>query len=311
VTNNKIPVIYIDHTILALISTRVSKDDPMFEDWHGASMLWRKLREETIRIVTHGKDTEMDIILWLNRQGCCITDTLRALEAIKEFELWGKDEKGRIQQYKKILAHFEELELLQRSSESEEKIQKIEEVLKLKITERAHGMDTEACLIILRRCLADLGSWYTQDLWSDLKRTDYQLNWQILESALSREGIEPAYHGDEGTRNRYLFGLFNRAVGIAKKSYGKLPIPDSLINFVVAMVLQKYGDDQASRGLCHLLHCVNNQIEFYVTANRHLIQGFSSNRTAIQEYLQLPSLTLVLLGPQRFISEVLGGDVKR
>ena len=172
-------------------------------------------------------------------------------------------------------------------------------------------MDSEACLMILRRCLADLGNWYTQDLWSDLKRTDYQLNWQILESALSREGIEPAFHGEEGTRNRYLFGLFNRAVGIAKKSCGKLPIPDSHINFVVAMVLQKYGDDQASRGVCHLLHCVKNQIEFYVTTNRHLVQNFSSNRAAIQEHLQLTSLTLALLGPQRFISEVLSGDVKR
>ncbi len=67
-------------------------------------------REERIRLVTNGKDTEMDIILWFNRQGCCITDTLRAIEAINEFEAWNKV--SYIQQYKQILAHFEELELL-------------------------------------------------------------------------------------------------------------------------------------------------------------------------------------------------------
>lgn len=308
VIEKKSSIVYVDHTVLSLLSMRADKGDPLFENWHAANLLWRRLREEKIRLVTHGKDTEMDIILWLNKQGCCITDTLRAMESIKEFEAWGKDEKSRIQQYKQILVHFEEVEQLHLSLESDENDHKIEEALKLKTTQPVQNMDSELCMRILRACLADLGSWYTKDSWSDLKRTDYQLNWQILESALSNEGIEPVFYGAQGVPNRYLFGLLNRAVGLAKKSCGKLPVPESHSNFVVNMVLQKYGDDQASRGIRHLLHCVKSQIEFYVTINHHLAQGFNQNKTAFREHLHLASLNLELLDPRSFIARVVSED---
>lgn len=305
VINKKSSTVYVDHTVLSLLSMRADEVDLMLDDWHAMNVLWRRLREEKIRLVTHGKDTEMDIILWLNRQGCCITDTLRAMEAIKEFETWGKDEKSRIQQYKKLLAHFEELEQIHPSLEAHEVGHEIEEVLKLRTSELAQEMSSALCLRILGTCLADLQNWYTKDLWSDLKRTDYQLNWQILESALAREGIEAVFHGVQGAPNRYLFGLLNRAVGLAKKSCGKLPVPDNHINFVVNMVLQKYGDDQVSRGVRHLLHCVKNQIEFFVTVNQDLAQSFKLNKKAFQEHLQLASLNLELLGPRRFVAHVL------
>lgn len=303
-TDKKIAVVYVDHTMIALLSSRVHRDDPAFDDWNAANILWRRLREERIRLVTHGKDTEMDIILWLNRQGCCITDTLRAIEAIKEFELWGKDEKSRIQQYKQMLAHFEELELLQPQTENHEDGQKAKEiisVLKLNNEESHRDIHSVPCLHILRTCLSDLGNWYTANVWSDLKRTDYQLNWQLLESVLAKEGIEPAFQGTEGVPNRYLFGLLNRAIGLAKKSCGKLPVPDSHISFVTNMVLQKYGDDQVSRGILHILHCVRNGIECYVTTNHPLMHGFAQHKSALKEYLQLTSLNLDLMSPQRLI----------
>jgi len=250
----------------------------------------------------------MDIILWLNRQGCCITDTLRAMEAIKEFELWGKDEKSRIQQYKQMLAYFEEVEQIHPPLETEEGGHEIEEVLKLRTSGLAQDMSGALYLRMLRTCLADLESWYTKDLWSDLKRTDYQLNWQLLESVLAREGIEPTFQGTGGVHNRYLFGLLNRAVGLAKKSCGRLPVPESHINFVVNMVLQKYGEDQSSRGVRHLLHCVKNQIEFYVTVNHDLAHSFKINKQAFQEHLQVASLNLELLSPRRFVDYILSED---
>jgi len=311
VTNKKSSVVYVDHTMLTLLSAHTSKNDPMFADWHAIRTIWRKLREEELRVVTHSKDTEMDIILWLNRQGCCITDTLRAMEAIKEFELWGKDEKSRIQQYKQILAYFEEMELLQlqpdNHTEDQEAIE-ISAVFQQNIEEPHRNMASAHHHRILGTCLSELGKWYTSGPWGDLKRTDYQMNWQILESILAREGIDPVFHGEEGALNRYLFGLLNRAVGLAKKSCGKLPVPDNHIDFVVNMVLQKYGDDQVSRGIRHLLHCVKSQIELYVTVNYRLVQSFNVNKRAFQERLQLTSLNLELLTPRRFVAQVLGED---
>lgn len=311
VTNKKSSVVYVDHTILTLLSAHTLKDDPVFADWQAIRTIWRKLREEAIRVVTHGKDTEMDIILWLNGQGCCITDTLRAMEAIKEFELWGKDEKSRIQQYKQILAYFEEIELLQLQPDNHTDDQEAKEIAAVfqQNNEEPHGNMIDIHRHhILGTCLSEIGKWYTSDLWSDLKRTDYQLNWQILESILAREGIEPLFRGEEGAKNRYLFGLLNRAVGLAKKSCGKLPVPDNHINFVVTMVLQKYGDDQVSRGIRHLMHCVKSHIDFYVTVNYRLAQSFNANKQAFQESLKLTSLNIALFTPRRFVAQVLGED---
>jgi hypothetical protein len=309
VTNKKSSVVYIDHTVLCLLSERVLGANPSFDDWNATSILWRNFREEKIRLVTHGKETEMDIILWLNRQGCCITDTLRAMEAIKEFELWNKVEKSHVQKFKQVLTLFEELELLHLPAGNYEGYPTHEEiagVLKLKSHELDRDYAQEDDFNLLRECLTGLNDWYTEDLWNDLKRTDYQLNWQILESVLSRHGIEPVFHGAEGTHNRHLFGLLTRAVGLTKKSCGRLPVPDSHINFVLNMVHQKYSHDQFLSGIRHLLHCIRHHINFYVTINHDLIQGFSKNRTALQGYLQIPPLTLEMMSPRGFVSEVLG-----
>jgi hypothetical protein len=310
-TNKKSSVVYVDHTVLSLLPKHVHDSDSAFDDWHASKTLWRKFREEKVKLVTHGKETEMDIILWFNRQGCCITDTLRAIEAINEFEAWNKVEKSNIQQYKQILTHFEELELLRLPTGGFEGYPTIDEtarVLKLKPLEPDNDRTTEDDRNLLGQCLADLGNWYTGVLWSDLKRTDYQINWQILESVLTMHGIEPIFHGTEGERNRYLFGLLNRAVGLTKKSCGKLPVPDSHIVFVINMVLQKYSHDKALSGISHLLHCIGNHINFYVTINNNLIQGFNEQRTDLQGLLQLMTLDLTVMTPKRFVAEVLGVD---
>ena len=304
-------VVYVDHTVLSLLPKHVHDSDPAFEDWQASRTLWRKFREEKIKLVTHGKGTEQDIILWFNRQGCCITDTLRAMEAINEFEAWHKVEKSFIQQLKQILTHFEELELLRPQTgdfggylTNDE----IAGVLENRPIKPGSSEATEYDHNLLRECLSVLGDWYTEDGWRDLKRTDYQLNWQILESVLTKQGITPSFHGVEGDRNRYLFGLLNRAVGLTKKSCGKLPAPDSHIHFVMNMVLQKYSHGQIASGANHLLQCVAHNIIFYVTINHQLIQCYNEQREALQKHLQLAALDLNLMTPTRFVTEVLSAD---
>jgi hypothetical protein len=313
VTNKKSSVVYVDHSVLNSLSKPIPESDPAFDDWQAISIIWRYFRDEKIRLVTHGKETEMDIILWLNKQGCCITDTLRAMEAIKEFETWNKVEKSNIQQYKQMLIHFEELELLRLPVMNHEGYPTNEEiagVLNLEPIKPDRDHSTKDDLTLLRECLVDLNNWYTVDRWSDLKRTDYQLNWEILESVFAKHGIEPNFHGTEGDHNRYLFGLLNRAVGLSKKSCGRLPVPESHINFVINMVLQKYTHDQVLSGISHLLHCIRNHISFYITTNRHLIEGFCRNRTALQGHLELLSMGLELMSPPRFVTEVLNHPVE-
>lgn len=307
-TNRKVSVAYVDHTLLTLLPKHLHDSDPVFADWRAANTLWRRFREEELRLVTHGKDTEMDIILWLNRQGCCITDTLRAMEAIGEFEAWNMIEKSHIQQYKQMLLHFEELELLRlpgRNTEGDTARNEVISLLKFNLAEPDHRDESNEDRALLVECLANLGNWYTEDRWSDLKRTDYQLNWQILESVLARHGIGPHFYGEEGNRNRYLSGLLNRAVGLTKKSCGKLPVPSSHIDFVIGMVFQKYSHDQILSGINHVLHCVRYHIKHYITMNYHIIEGVSQNRASLQGYLQIESLDLELMSPERFVSEVL------
>ncbi len=310
-TNKKGPVVYIDHTVLNLLPKQFNNSDPAFEDWQASKTLWRKFREGKIKLVTHGKDTEQDIILWFNRQGCCITDTLRAIEAINEFEAWNKVEKSFIQQYKQILAHFEELDLLRIPTGGFEGHPTADEIARVLMPwagepDRENASEDDRSL--LQKCLSELGDWYTEDRWRDLKRTDYQLNWQILETVLARQGIAPVFQGSEGDRNRYLFGLLNRAVGLTKKSCGKLPVPDNHIDFVISTVLQKYCHDQVSTGTNHLMHCLGQNINFYVTVNHRLIQGFNDQRPALKKYLQIVTLDLNVMSPKRFVTETLSED---
>lgn len=307
-TNTKSPVVYVDGTVISLLPQQVRESDPVFEEWYATKMLWKSFREERVRLVTHGKETETDLILWFNGQGCCITDTLRAIEAIREFESWNKADKVHIQQYKQTLIHFEELELLRLPVPGSGEYQRGNEIAQALLRETLQEnweTKTQEDREILRSSLTELEKWYTVESWKDLKRTNYDLNWRILEAALVRHGREATLEGSEGDRNRYVFGLFNRAVGLAKKSCGKLPVPESHINFVITMVFQKYRQNQAVRGVGHLLSCIRNNIHVYVTLNHPFIQSFTENKGFLGEALQMASLNVDIMGPQRFSSEVL------
>jgi len=292
--------VYVDHTILVILSRPVPEVDPDFESWRAANRLWRQFREEKIRLVTSDKETETDIILWLNGQGCCITDTLRAMEAIREFESWGKVERDCIQQYKQLLIHYEELEFLPFSeTDSKENAGSKEIALLMNPLPDEPDPDrtTKDDLVLLRQCLADLGSWYTENRWRDLKRTDYELNWEILESVLRERGLEPLSAGIAGQRNRRLFGLLNRAIGLSKKSCGRLPMPDSHIDFVINTVVEKYGRAQRERGIRHILHCVRHGITLFSTTDQLLVDGFARCKPLLEKHLGLVRLDLELVSP--------------
>ncbi|OPY80859.1 MAG: hypothetical protein A4E65_01314 [Syntrophorhabdus sp. PtaU1.Bin153] len=302
--------VYVDHTILLVLSRPVPPADPDFESWRATNQLWKQFRGEKVKLVTSGKETETDIILWLNKQGCCITDTLRAMEAIREFETWGREERDRIQQYKQVLIHYEELELLPFSETGSKENAENKEIARLlnPVPDKPEvDQATSADVALLRQCLADLGSWYTETRWRDLKRTEYEVNWEILESVLRKQDLEPISTGSAGERNRRLFGLLNRAIGLSKKSCGVLPMPDSHIDFVIHTVVEKYGHTQRDRGIHHVLHCVRHGINLFSTTNRLLIDDFSRYKPLLEKHLSLSHLDLELVNPLALVQRLLTG----
>ncbi|HBA54190.1 hypothetical protein [Syntrophorhabdus aromaticivorans] len=292
--------VYVDHTILLILSRPVPEADPDFENRRATSRLWRQFREGKARLVTCGKETEMDIILWLNRQGCCVTDTLRAMEAIREFENWGKVERDHIQQYKQVLVHYEELELLPFSENgfAEHRGSKgVAELLNLPLNEPDLDRRASDDMALLRQCLADLGSWYTEDRWRDLKRTEYRINWEILESALRKQGLEAISGGIAGQRNMELFGLLNRAIGLSKKSCGRLPMPKKHIDFVINTVMERYGYTRREQGIHHILHCARHGVNLFSTTNRPLVDDFARCKPLLEKHLGISHLDLELVSP--------------
>jgi hypothetical protein len=222
------------------------------------------------------------------------------MEAIREFENWGQEERGRIQRYKQVLIHYEELELLPFSETGSKKNSENKEIVRLlnpapdkPEVDRSTGADAA----LLRQCLMDLGSWYTENRWRDLKRTEYELNWGILECVLRKQGLEPISTGIAGKRNRRLFGLLNRAIGLSKKSCGLLPMPDSHIDFVIRTVLGKYGHTRRDQGIHHILHCVRHGINLFSTTDRLLIDDFSRYKPLLEKHLGLSHLDLELVNP--------------
>ena len=79
---------YVDLGILHLLACEANPS--LAEEQRAMRRIWRNFEEGHVRLVTSTEETETDIILWLNRRGLCITDTLRAVESIEEFEWWGK-----------------------------------------------------------------------------------------------------------------------------------------------------------------------------------------------------------------------------
>ena len=85
-------ITYLDHHAINLLAKSHCGDERQLRDWQAMHHIWKVFQEGKIRLITSGDDTGIDIILCLNQQGCCVTDTMMAVEAIEDFEAWNKAE---------------------------------------------------------------------------------------------------------------------------------------------------------------------------------------------------------------------------
>ncbi|MBA4418434.1 MAG: hypothetical protein C0392_11095 [Syntrophus sp. (in: bacteria)] len=265
--------------------------------------IWKLYKKKKILLITSRKDMETDIILWLNRQGCCVTDTLVVMEAIKEFGEWSGADKKILESHKRLVHYFDEIEVLPAPYDGSITMDPlftliIEKVLGIteKESSSPHPMEEERKM--LSECARDLHLWYTGDGWKNLRRTDYKLNWDLLSSMFTRQGGKTAYAGKEGERNLALFGLLNRSIGLIKKSCPALPVPDIHINFIIDMVLKKYHYLQEERDALHILLCIRNRIPFLMTTDQDLIMRFNERRDVLKDLPDLSSAMPELVSPK-------------
>jgi hypothetical protein len=318
---NDPPIItaYVDLSVLSVFARGIGESG---EDGQAAARIWEHFLNNRIDLVTSEEDTKMDIILYLNNEGCCVTDTLVAIEAIHEFERWGKINRGRTEAYRRLFEYFDRLRVLPGFVESradslfsgseEETLTRIRAIVSSpeRSEKRSHGPENsfESEYRILGECLKDLNRWYTDESWHNLRKTDYQLNWDILESVLLSPEEELSGPARSRERTGRIFGLLNRAVGLSKKSCGKLPMPEGHIAFVIKTVTQKYNYRRDERIALHILHCIRHGIPFFISTDADLIQRYSQRRHLLKEDHPLPGREGPdLLSPARFAEKLVEG----
>jgi hypothetical protein len=289
---------YIDYHALATLALVPSEADKRFQDSQAMRYLWKEFRNDRINFVTSGKDMEMDVILSLNRQGCCITDTLRAGDAVEEFERSETADKNSIKQYKRILLFYEQIEALSQVFERDALFDFIRDnVLCYEDKKEISDDEIQMANDILRDCSSDLHLWYSDDRWRDLKYTDYRLNMDILISVLKRHNLEVDFEGDKGERNRNLFGLVNRVIGLCKKSHWRLPVDKNHADFIIKTVLQKYNYCQGERNVIHMHYCIRSGISLFLSGDYDLIRRFGEKKHILQNHPEFSSINLIMLNP--------------
>jgi hypothetical protein len=315
---------YVDYSVLNILAEKPLEKERTYRDWQAIHNMWRQFKENRIRFSTCGEDTEIDIIFWLNKKGCCVADTDMIIEAIEDFEEWGKVDKKEIEKYKQIIEYYEQLEILptnlvgaagdygmakypQGIADPEKRFFSFlrDEVLCFERQNDYSDNYHEEDYNILKDCLKDLHLWFTHSQWSDLRHIHYQLNWDILVSVLANRSIEPVFIGVEGERNRNLFGLLNRVIGFSKKSWRELPVDNGHIGFVINTVMQKYHYRQEERDARHICNCVRHNINLFITIDYSLIDGFNRKRYLLLDHPEFSSIKLELVTPSEFEGRVL------
>lgn len=319
---------YVDYSVLSILAETPFKKDSTYKDWQAIQTIWNQFKKNLIRLTTCGKDTEVDIIFWLNRKGCCVAYADMIFEAIEGFEEWGKVNKTEIEGYKKIIEYYEELEMLPAhidgtcgrhntdkhpgiATDLDKKLFSFlcDEVLcyerQTDYSSYSSGHCQEEDRNILKSCLKKLHLWLTHSQWSKIGQIDYQLNWDILTSVLAGYFIEPIFEGNEGESNRNLFGLLNRAIGFSKKSCRELPLNDSHIDFVIETVMEKYSYREEKRDARHICNCASHNIGFFMTADYSLIERFNQGKQLLQKHPEFSSINLKLLSPSEFEVSIL------
>jgi hypothetical protein len=298
--------IYVDYNALNTLALTPTAEDEQYQAWQSMQDLWKDFRAGGVRLVTSKQDLEKDIILRLNGQGCCITDVLRAMEAIEEFERWEIADKERAKQWKRILFFREQVEALPQAFDSSPAARaERDSVVAFLADQILSGLDRldcpegdqESTRRVLRDCLKDLHLWYPDAQWEDLKRTDYELNWEILCSILHRQNMEPVFDGDAGAGSRCLFGLLNRVVGLSKKSCRKLPVQSSHVDFIVKTALQRYTFCGRERSALHIYRCLSHGVTLFLTTDHELIERYAGKKDLLAGYSGFPLTSLSMVNP--------------
>jgi hypothetical protein len=311
-------IAYVDHTIFTTIAQSFSEDERIFHEQQAIHSLWRHHKEESIRLVSCGKDIESDLIFWFNKQGCCVTDTLRARDAIDEFDRWGMIPRETIRRYKQALMFFEQIdslpqvfnEQMEYNREQNAYMLALKEILMKDTDEKTMTDFKEEIESILEECARNLHMWYTEEDWANLKRTDYKLNWDILKSTLLRINRKPIFDGKEGEHVRYLFGLLNRTIGLTKKSCPKLPVEKGHRNFIITTVMKKYTHYKEERNARHIYNCISHGINLLLTTDDDLITTFNKKKHLLTSYPGLPYTKLTLLLPSELEDRLVSNRVK-
>jgi hypothetical protein len=115
---------------------------------------------------------------------------------------------------------------------------------------------------------------------------------------LKRHNLEAGLEGDGGEKNRNLFGLANRVIGLCKKSHWRLPVDTNHADFIIKTVLQKYNYCRGERNIMHVNYCVRSGISLFLTGDYDLIRWFNEKKHILKNHSEFSSVNLLILNPQ-------------
>ncbi len=301
---------YVGYHALSLLTGAVELNDEAGFEQEAMQAIWEHYKKDRLRLVTSGEAMELDMVIAFNVEGCCITDTYMITENIGAFEAWQRADRSLTEKWRQAVDLFDQLEVLGREHEG---LQSEEDTLFAYIRGNLlcgengnaapfHGNESDAQT--LRSCAQHFQDWYGEDRWRDLRRIEYDLHWKILESELRRRSTNPVFEGKDGKRNRYLLGLLNRVVGFSKKSCPRLPMSPGHIDFVIQAVMKKYGGHRRENEIRHIIHCIENDIDFLITIDGDLVTRFNNRREELLKHPECCSMKLLLVKPSELASRL-------
>lgn len=294
---------YVGYYTLSLLARAGTANNTAGPEQEAMQAIWEYYKEDRLKLVASGEAMEMDMVIAFNIEGCCVTDTYMITENIEAFETWNRVDRGLTEKWKQVVELFDQLEVLGREREGSQSAEDTlfsfirDEVLCEGSNDTVPFHRNKGDVETLRNCAKHFQDWYGEDLWRDLRRIEYDLNWKILESELLQHSIKPVFEGKDGEQNRYLLGLLNRVVGFSKKSCPKLPMSPEHIDFVVETVMKKYGGDRHEPEIYHIIHCIEHNVDFLITIDDDLIARFNSKRHELSKHPECCSMKLVLVKP--------------
>lgn len=314
----EVPAAYVDGQILNCLAGISLESDAVREQRNALERIWRYFKEERVRLVTSGDELEQDIIIGLNGLGCCVTDAIQITDNIDEFEKWKKVDKDELAKWRKIIDLYDQLEFLEECGEYSGDIGKNHDVFRdneglltfLRNEVFQTGVSWNSCAdyrdedgLILQDCANELREWYPKELWKDLRRVEYDINWRILERVLLKHSLEPAFCGKEAVRNKYLLGLLNRVVGFGKKSCPQLPLEQNHIRFIIDAVMKKYYHRQDRIGI-HVVKCMEFNVDYFLSIEEALVDMFNKKRDILLTHPSCKNVKLQFIRPAELLSRL-------